>query len=130
MNKTQIYYNQNNKELIERYNSATLPQLNKLLKKHIQKSYKVLDIGFGSDRDLRFIHSLGAECWGVDATEEFVTQLQKEPYFKNRLSVAKLPLLKLPYVIKFVLNLLLLEHFVLCFQHNMFLNILIILPLI
>ncbi len=101
MNKTQTYYNQNHKELIERYNSATLPQLNKLFKKHIQKSHKVLDIGFGSGRDLRFIHSLGAECWGVDATEAFVTQLQKEPYFRNRLCVAKLPLLELPYAIKF-----------------------------
>ena len=69
MNKTQIYYNQNNKELIERYNSATLPQLNKLFKKHIQKSHKVLDIGFGSGHDLKYIRTLGVECWGVDAIE-------------------------------------------------------------
>ncbi len=99
--KTQTYYNQNHKELIERYNSATLPQLNKLFNQYIQKSHKVLDIGFGSGRDLRFIHSLGAKCWGVDTTEAFVTQLQKEPYFKNRLCVANLPLLELPYAIKF-----------------------------
>jgi len=59
MNKTQTYYNQNHKELIERYNSATLPQLNKLFNQYIQKSHKVLDIGFGSGRDLR----------GVDTTE-------------------------------------------------------------
>ena len=64
MNKTQTYYNQNHKELIEQYNSATLPQLNKLFKKHIQKSHRVLDIGFGSGHDLKYIRTLGVECWG------------------------------------------------------------------
>jgi len=63
MNKTQKYYNQNYQELIERYDDANLTSLHKLFKKHIQKSHKVLDIGFGSGRDLRYMRGLGAECW-------------------------------------------------------------------
>ena len=66
MNKTPTYYKQNHKELIDQYNSATLTTLHKLFNQYIQKSYKILDIGFGSGRDLRYIRALGAECWGVE----------------------------------------------------------------
>jgi len=56
--KTQTYYDQNHKELIERYNLATPTPLHKLFKRYIQKSHKVLDIGFGSGRDLRYIRTI------------------------------------------------------------------------
>ncbi len=101
MNKTQTYYNQNYKELIERYNSATPTPLQKLFNRYIQKSYKVLDIGFGSGRDLQYIRTLGAECWGVDSTQGFVEALKKDSYFKERLFCAKLPILDLKIDVKF-----------------------------
>jgi len=101
MDRTQTYYNKNYKELIERYNSVTLTPLHKLFNKHILKSHKVLDIGFGSGRDLQQICSLGAECWGVDRTQGFVAELAKDSYFKNRLFCAKLPLLGLEFDVKF-----------------------------
>ena len=101
MERTQNYYNQNYKELIERYNYATLVSLHKLFNTHIQKSHKVLDIGFGSGRDLQYIRSLGAECWGVDSTQGFVDELAKDGYFKERLFCAKLPILGLKFDVKF-----------------------------
>ncbi len=101
MNKTQTHYNQNHKELIERYNSATLTPLHKLFNQNIQKSHKVLDIGFGSGRDLRYIRTLGAECWGVDSTQGFVEALKKDSYLKKRLFCAKLPILDLKIDVKF-----------------------------
>ncbi len=101
MNKTQTYYNQNHKELIERYNLATPIPLHKLFNRHIQKSHKVLDIGFGSGRDLRYIRALGAECWGVDSTQGFVEALKQDSYFKERLFCAKLPILDLKIDVKF-----------------------------
>lgn len=101
MNRTQNYYNKNHKELIERYNSATLTPLNKLLNKHIKKEQNVLDIGFGSGRDLHYIRTLGAECWGVDSTQGFVDELAKDGYFKDRLFCAKLPHLGLKFDVKF-----------------------------
>ena len=101
MKKTQIYYNKNYKELIKRYNSATLTPLNKLFNKHIKKEQNVLDIGFGSGRDLQYIRSLGAECWGVDSTQGFVDALAKDGYFKERIFCAKLPILGLEFDVKF-----------------------------
>ena len=99
--KTQTYYNQNHKELIEHYNSATPTPLHKLFNQYIQKSHKVLDIGFGSGRDLRYIRALGAECWGVDSTQGFVEALKQDSYFKERLFCAKLPILDLKIDVKF-----------------------------
>jgi tRNA G46 methylase TrmB len=55
MNKTQTYYNQNHQALIKTYNQAKLPHLHNLFKKHINPNHKVLDIGFGSGRDLKYI---------------------------------------------------------------------------
>jgi len=101
MNKTQNYYEQNHKILIERYNSASVTSLNNLFNKHIKQEDKILEIGFGSGRDLHYIRTLGAECWGVDASQGFVNHLQKENYFKNRLFCAKLPVLELEFDIKF-----------------------------
>jgi len=100
-NKTQTYYKKNHKALIERYNLASLLQLNKLFKKHIQKSYRVLDIGFGSGRDLRYIRTLGAEYWGVDGTQGFVEALKQDSYFKERLFCVKLLILDLKTDVKF-----------------------------
>ncbi|SFV56471.1 hypothetical protein MNB_SV-12-1194 [hydrothermal vent metagenome] len=99
--KTQTYYNQNHKELIKRYNSATLTPLHRLFNQHIQKSDKVIEIGFGSGRDLKYIQALGAECWGIDSTQGFVDTLAKESYFKKRLFCAKLPILDLELEVKF-----------------------------
>ena len=61
----------------------------------------MLDIGFGSGRDLRYIRALGAECWGVDSTQGFVEALKKDSYFKERLFYAKLPILDLKIDVKF-----------------------------
>ena len=99
--KTQTYYNQNYKELIERYNSTTPTPLHNLFNQYIQKSHKVLDIGFGSGRDLQYIRALGAECWGVDSTHGFVEALKQDSYFKERLFYAKLPILDLKIDVKF-----------------------------
>ena len=101
MMKTQTYYNQNHKELIERYNLATPTPLHNLFNQYIQKSHKVLDIGFGSGRDLQYIRALGVECWGVDGTQGFVEALKQNSYFKERLFCAKLPILDLKIDVKF-----------------------------
>ena len=101
MNKTQYYYNKNHKILIERYNSAKLTDVHTLFIQHIQASNKVLDIGFGSGRDLIYIQSLDAECYGVDACQSFVDELSQDEAFREHLFCAKLPILGLDFSIKF-----------------------------
>jgi len=100
-NKTSSYYQNNHKTLIKRYNSATLSSLNQLFTYYIKKDDKVLDIGFGSGRDLQQIKTLGAACWGVDACQGFIDNLGEDSYFKDRLFCAKLPILGLEMGFKF-----------------------------
>jgi len=100
-NKTSSYYQNNHKTLIKRYNSVTLSSLNQLFTQYIKKDDKVLDIGFGSGRDLQQIKTLGAECYGVDSCQGFIDNLAKDTYFKDRLFCAKLPILGLEMGFKF-----------------------------
>jgi len=100
-NKTSSYYQNNHKTLIKRYNSVTLSSLNQLFTQYIKKDDKVLDIGFGSGRDLQQIKTLGAECYGVDSCQGFIDNLVEDDYFKDRLFCAKLPILGLEMGFKF-----------------------------
>ena len=102
MKKTQTYYNQNHQVLIERYDAVTLTPLHNLLKKHIKSNNKILEIGFGSGRDMRYMHQkLKAEWWGVDSTQGFVDALAKDNAFDGRLFCARLPILGLDFGFKF-----------------------------
>ena len=101
MKTTQTYYNQNYQSLIKTYNQAKLPHLHNLFKKYINPNQNALDIGFGSGRDLKYIYSLGANCWGIDSTQGFIDELEKESEFKNRLFYGKLPLLCIDFGVKF-----------------------------
>lgn len=100
-NKTSNYYQKNYKTLIKRYNSVILSSLNQLFTQYIKKEDKVLDIGFGSGRDLRYIRTLGAECYGVDSCQGFIDNLAEDGSFKERLFCAKLPILGLDMGFKF-----------------------------
>jgi len=97
---TQIYYRQNHLSLIKQYNSITSP-IKDTLDRYIKPNHKVLDIGFGSGRDLKYIQKIGAECYGVDSTQEFIDELSKDSYFANRLFYTKLPNLQLDIDFKF-----------------------------
>jgi len=101
MNKTQTYYTQNHQALIKTYNQAKLPHLHNLFKKNIKPNQKLLEIGFGSGRDLKYIYSLGANCWGVDSTQGFIDELAKESEFRDRLFYGKLPILDIDFGVKF-----------------------------
>lgn len=74
--KTQQFYEQNYHDLIVRYNSADMSELHQLLAKHIPSNSKIIDIGFGSGRDLAFLRSNGHDIYGIDPVEAFVIQAQ------------------------------------------------------
>jgi len=57
----------------------------------------VLDIGFGSGRDLLYLEGKGVTGWGVDGSSEFVSRLKiAQPGMKERLYHSVLPVLALP----------------------------------
>lgn len=50
----------------------------KFFLKHMSKKGLILDIGFGSGRDMRYFKSLGYEVEGIDPTISFVNNLKDE----------------------------------------------------
>jgi 2-polyprenyl-3-methyl-5-hydroxy-6-metoxy-1,4-benzoquinol methylase len=100
-NKTQEFYNTHYQELITKYDNIELKELYSLFDKYIKSNDNVLDIGFGSGRDLRYIQSLGANGYGVDATQGFIDNIQKDQNFKDRVFYSKLPHLDIPLNIQF-----------------------------
>ncbi|QSZ43123.1 methyltransferase domain-containing protein [Sulfurimonas aquatica] len=71
------YYNTNATQLIDRYDNANMSSLHQLLLKHIPKNSSILDIGFGSGRDLQFLHDNGYDIWGIDPSAKFVENAKK-----------------------------------------------------
>lgn len=74
--QTQLFYEKNSRDLIARYDSADMSALHQLLAEHIPPNSKVIDIGFGSGRDLAFLRSQGHDIYGIDPVEAFVAQAQ------------------------------------------------------
>jgi 2-polyprenyl-3-methyl-5-hydroxy-6-metoxy-1,4-benzoquinol methylase len=90
------YYNSNAQELYHRYNSADMSKVYKILDKHSSAADKVLDIGFGSGRDLLHLKRRGITGWGADASKSFVDLFKKEyPSFESRIFHSSLPSLDL-----------------------------------
>ena len=75
--QTQQFYENHSHDLIARYDSANMSALHQLLVKHIRPNSKIIDIGFGSWRDLSFLRSNGHDIYGIDPVEAFVVQAQK-----------------------------------------------------
>lgn len=91
------YYNKNASQLYERYNSADMSKVHKIIDKHTSGSDKVLDIGFGSGRDLIHLKRRGITAWGVDGSKSFVDIFKAEyKSFQERIYHSVLPKLDLP----------------------------------
>lgn len=80
---TTKFYNNNSTDLINRYDSANMSSLHKLLLKYIPHKSSVLDIGFGSGRDLQFLHDNSYDIWGIDPSTKFVENAKKRFIDKN-----------------------------------------------
>ena len=70
------FYNQNSSDLISRYDNAEMSTLHKLFFKYFKSNCSVLDIGFGSGRDLAVLKENGYDIWGIDPSKEFVDNVQ------------------------------------------------------
>ena len=90
-------YNKNAKEFIKRYEKADMSALQRLMIEYLEPGSKVLDIGFGSGRDLAFLKDHGMEIWGIDPAENFVKNAKKRfADIADRFAVSGLPNLSLP----------------------------------
>lgn len=75
--QTDKFYQDHSTHLIERYETADMSVLHQLFLHYIPSQSSVLDIGFGSGRDLRFLHDHDYKVWGIDPTPEFVEHVQR-----------------------------------------------------
>ena len=103
MTTTDIY-NKNVTEFINRYDNADMSSLHQLLLEQIKKDSTVLDIGFGSGRDLQFLKNNGYDIWGIDPSEKFVRNVQKRfPDISNHFIQSSVPFSveQPPFPIKF-----------------------------
>ena len=94
---TVTYYSKNAEAIAARYESVT-SNLSNSFKDAFSPQSKLLDVGCGSGRDLAFLASLGHDCFGVDATPEFVALSQSlHPELKGKILEASLPNLSTPF---------------------------------
>ena len=69
-----------------------MSQLHQLLLKYIPKNSTVLDIGFGSGRDLDFLQNNGYDIWGIDPSTKFLENAKNRfPTEQNQFFEASVP---------------------------------------
>ena len=81
------YYDVNAKEYIESTINCDMSFHYQKFLKYLPKTGKILDVGFGSGRDMIYFKSLGYEVEGIDTSLEFVKNM-KEKGFNVRLESA------------------------------------------
>lgn len=77
--KTIKYYNDNSEEYIKNTFCVDMSFLYQKFEKYLNKNSKILDIGFGSGRDLIYF-SKKYEAYGIDLCENFVNHLKVMGY--------------------------------------------------
>lgn len=91
------YYNQAAQTLIPAYDSAKMSTFYNILLKNLTPGSKILDIGFGSGRDLAFLKDKGFEIWGADPSHQFVNHAKNRfDDISNHFFNTSLPVLNLP----------------------------------
>ena len=74
------FYEQNYKQYIESTFNCNMQEQYDFFLKHMPKEGKILDIGFGSGRDMIYFNNLGYEIEGIDCTQAFVEHMKSKGY--------------------------------------------------
>jgi SAM-dependent methyltransferase/SOS-response transcriptional repressor LexA len=74
--KTSDYYSQNANKLAEQY-ASVVHTLEDCLTRVFARSYKILDVGCGTGRDLSFLLGNGKDAYGVDPSSEMLDAAHK-----------------------------------------------------
>jgi len=91
------YYDNAANTLISSYEAAKMSNLHAFLVSNLTPNSKILDIGFGSGRDLAFLQQNGFEIWGIDPAQKFVDHAKKRfPDIADHFFKTSLPNLDIP----------------------------------
>ncbi len=78
MNSTFKYYQKNYSDLLIKYDFADMSELNKIFLKYITPKSTVLDLGFGSGRDIKFLSNNGFKVYGLDNCKNFINSFSNK----------------------------------------------------
>jgi cyclopropane fatty-acyl-phospholipid synthase-like methyltransferase len=99
--QTLNYYEKNADGLIQRYESADLSKVQNYILNFVKKDDYILDIGFGSGREIDFLIKNGFKnVYGIDGCKEFV-QRAKLRFNSENFYYSVLPEINLPENLKF-----------------------------
>lgn len=91
------YYDNNANRLVKDYDKADMSNVYILIEKNLKANDKILDIGFGSGRDIRYFNSKDFEIYGIDASKKFVEIFKKSyPYLSKFVYYSVLPEINIP----------------------------------
>lgn len=96
MNNTKNYYEENADIFIEGTSKCDMSIQYNLLTKHLNKGDSILDVGFGSGRDMLFFKENEYEVYGIDITQKFI-----ENAIDLGLNVKQVSVLEIDYKNKF-----------------------------
>ncbi len=71
------YYQKNAKEYINKTKDVDMSEAYQLFLKYAKTKGKLLDVGFGSGRDMLYFKSLGFDVFGIDPQPEFCDEAKK-----------------------------------------------------
>jgi len=92
MHKTLSYYENNAKDLSQRYESANVENIHALLLKTFPSKSYLLEIGCGSGRDAAFMHGKGYDVLAIDGSSEMIAETKRcHPELAGSLEVMKIP---------------------------------------
>lgn len=90
--ETLIYYENNSKFLINRYESADVSEVQKLLLQTFNKNSKLLELGCGSGRDASFMTKNDFDVTGMDGSKNMIEEAKKiHPELSEKLFHKTLP---------------------------------------
>lgn len=84
------YYDTNAKEYIENTINCDMSFHYQKFLKYLPKTGKILDVGFGSGRDMIYFKSLGYDVEGIDTSNEFVKNMKIKGFKVSVLSILKM----------------------------------------
>lgn len=97
INTTIDYYDNHANKLVKDYDKADMSNVYILIDKFLKSNDKILDIGFGSGRDIRYFNSKNFEIYGIDGSKKFVEIFKKSyPYLSKFVYYSVLPEINIP----------------------------------
>ena len=95
------YYERNASALRHSYDAAEMSALHDVFLRYIVPGANVMDIGFGSGRDLAFLREHGYGIWGIDPSRQFVNIVRERfPDIPDHFYQSALPDLPIPHELK------------------------------